>query len=352
MRGGLAFALALGLAGCALDGGTPIPGAPAHHVAEGFRNVPYTPAPDAVALAADRVRLAVVPDSRAAARPAPQSSAAARAAWDALGTDDAVLWIGHATVLVRLGGKTILTDPVFADYVTPLPPIGPRRMVPPGLALAGLPRIDAIIVSHDHYDHFEPDTIRRIAARDRPLCLLPLKVGADEGDLGCGRMVRLDWGQSARLGTGASALVFRLLPAQHDSGRGLFDHDSSLWGSWLIEAREGKAVRRVYFAGDSGYGPHFARIGRRYGPIDLALIPVGAYRPLPANRYLHIGPARAMRAFRDLRARHMLAIHWGTFALGTDDPMAARREVPKAAAMAKIDPARVWVFRIGEARRF
>src|SRR6185295_16121998 len=145
----------------------------------------------------DRLRLAVIPNPEAEARPARRSSAAARAAWDALGAGDAVLWIGHATMLVRLGGKTILFDPVFADYVTPVPPVGPRRLVPPGIVLADLPRIDAVLISHDHYDHFEPAAIRRIAARDRPLCLLPLRVGEAEGDLGCARTQRLDWGASA-----------------------------------------------------------------------------------------------------------------------------------------------------------
>jgi N-acyl-phosphatidylethanolamine-hydrolysing phospholipase D len=188
------------LAACADVPATPIPGAPAHHVEGGFRNDPATPAPDAVAFAFDRLRLAVIPNPEARERLARQSSAAARAAWNASGDADAVLWIGHAIVLVRLGGKTLLFDPIFADHATPVPPIGPRRLVPPGVALADLPRIDAILVSHDHYDHFEPSAIRSIAARDRPLCLLPLGVGGRE-NFGCARTERLDWGGEARLGT-------------------------------------------------------------------------------------------------------------------------------------------------------
>ena len=336
------------LASCAIGPREPIPGAPAHHVEGGFRNVPERPDPDAVAFAFDRFRLAVLPNPDAAARPARQSSAMARAAWDALGGADAVLWIGHATVLLRLGGKTILTDPVFADYVTPMAPIGPRRIVPLGLALADLPHIDVILISHDHYDHFEPAAIRRIAARDRPLCLLPLNVGADEGDLGCARTERLDWGGIARLDN----LVLHLLPAQHDSGRGVFDRNRSLWGSWLVEASRGRGQRRVYFAGDSGYGPHFARIGAAHGPIDLALLPVAAFAPRIVNRYVHVDPAGAVRAFIDLKARRMLAIHWGTFALGTDDAFAARADVPRAAADAAIPADRVWIFEVGESRRF
>ena len=344
----LAMALAAAaLAACVTEPASPVPGAPPHHVEGGFRNVPQAPAPDAVAFAFDRLRLAVFPDPEASARPARQSSAAARAAWDALGAGDAVLWIGHATVLVRLGGKTILFDPVFADYVTPVPPVGPRRLTPPGLALADLPRIDAVLVSHDHYDHFEPAAIRRIAARDRPLCLLPLRVGGRD-DFGCARIERLDWDGAARLGN----VVIRFLPARHDSGRGLLDRNRALWGSWLVEARRGGAVRRVYFAGDTGYGPHFARIGGAHGPIDLALLPVAAYGPRVVNRYVHLDPAGALRAFADLSARHMLAMHWGTFALGTDGALAARADVPRAAAAAGVAADRVWLLEVGEARRF
>ncbi len=342
---------ATAIASCASEPGKPVPGAPAHHVEGGFRNVPAARAPDAVAFSFDRLRLAAIPNPEARERPGLQSSAAARAAWDATGDADAVLWIGHATVLVRLGGKTILFDPLFGDYATPVPPVGPRRLVPPGIALADLPRIDAILVSHDHYDHFEPSAIRRIAARDKPLCLLPLGVGG-RADFGCARTARLDWGGTARLGEGAAAVTLRLLPAQHDSGRGLFDRNRALWGSWLAEARRGRAARRVYFAGDTGYGPHFARIDAAHGPIDLALLPVAAYGPRVVNRHVHLEPAEALRAFADLRARRMLAIHWGTFALGTDDALAARADVPRAAAAAGVAADRVWMVEPGETRRF
>lgn len=346
-----AAAAVLLLSGCAGEPRTPLPGAPAHHIEGGFRNVPAPPATDAVAFGADRLRLALVPNLDAAPRPAARSAQEARAAWDALGAHDAVLWIGHATVLIRLAGKTILFDPVFGDYATPLPPLGPRRLVPPALALADLPRIDAILVSHDHYDHFEPAAIRRIAARDRPLCLLPLGVGGRD-DFGCARVERLDWGGAARLGEGAAAVTLRLLPAQHDSGRHLLDRNRALWGAWLAEARRGRAVRRVYFAGDTGYGPHFARIGAAHGPIELALLPVAAYSPRVVNRYVHLDPAGAMKAFADLRARRLVAIHWGTFALGTDDALAARSDVPRAADAAGVARDRVWLLEIGEARRF
>ena len=331
------------VAACALGGDEPAPGAPPHHTDAGFRNAPAIAPAAQHEFVLDRLRLALLPNPDAAERPPARTSAEAHAAWDALGAADSVAWIGHSTVLIRLAGKTILADPVFGAYVTPAPPFGPRRLVPPGMALADLPRIDVILVSHNHYDHFEPDAIRRIAERDRPLCLFPLGVGGSE-DFGCARAQRMDWGASVR----HDALTLSFLPAQHDSGRGLFDRNASLWGSWLIESRR----KRVYFAGDTGYGPHLARIGATYGPIDLALLPVAAYGPRSVNREVHLDPEGALRAFVDLRARRMLAIHWGTFALGTDDAFAARADVPRAAAAAGIASDRVWVFEIGEARRF
>jgi len=340
----VALLAGLALAGCALDAGTPVPGQPPHHVTDGFRNAPQPPSAAPVDLVLDRIRLALLPNPAAIAKPAARTSREARAAWDALGEGDAVVWIGHATVLVRVGGKTILTDPVFGDYATPVPPIGPRRLVPPGIALADLPRIDVIVISHDHYDHFEPDSIRRIAARDRPLCLLPLNVGGRTENFGCGRTQRLDWGAAARL----DGVTLHFLPAQHDSGRGVLDRNRSLWGSWLIAARR----RRVYFAGDTGYGPHFGRIGAERGPIELAILPVAAYAPRSVNRHVHLDPAGALGAFRDLKARRMLAVHWGTYALGTDDAFAARTDVPRAAAAERLGPDRVWVLDPGDARRF
>lgn len=344
-RAGLFSALAaaaLALVGCATDAGTPLPGQPPHHVQDGFRNVPPPPPASWLDIALDRIRLAVLPNPDAVPKPAARDSRQARADWDALGNADGFVWIGHATVLVRIGGKTILTDPIFGDYASPVPGVGPRRLVPPGIALHDLPRIDAILVSHDHYDHFETDSIRRLARRDRPLCLFPLRVGGKE-DFGCARALRLDWGGQARIG----AVTLRFLPAQHDSGRGMLDRNRTLWGSWLAESRG----RRVYFAGDTGPGPHFARIAR-HGPIDVAILPVAAYAPRSVNRYVHLDPAGAVAAFRQLRARRMLAVHWGTFALGTDDAFAARRDVAQAAAEAGIAPERVLVIDPGLPQRF
>jgi L-ascorbate metabolism protein UlaG (beta-lactamase superfamily) len=336
-------AAALVLAGCATDAGTPVPDRPVHHVREGFRNVPRPPSAEWWEIALDRIRLAVLPNPDAVLKATESTSRQARAAWDALGNADGFAWIGHATVLLRLGGTTILTDPMFGAYASPVAGVGPRRLVPPGIALEDLPRIDVVLVSHDHYDHFDPDSIRRLTSRDRILCLFPLRVGGKD-EFGCARAERVDWGSRKRFGD----VTLHLLPAQHDSGRRLLDRNRTLWGSWLMERRG----RRVYFAGDTGPGPHFARIGASHGPIDLAILPVAAYEPRSVNRYVHLDPEGAVSAFRQLRARRMLAVHWGTFALGTDDAFAARRDVARAAADAQLPPERVLVIEPGAVRRF
>lgn len=330
------------LAGCASYRGAVVADRPPHHGAQGFRNWPAIDEPDASEIAADWARLAVTTRRRTPPPGLALSAEEARAGWNALGDADGVMWIGHATLMIRIAGVTVLTDPVYAESMTPLPPFGPLRVVAPGLPLDMLPRIDAIVISHNHYDHFEPATIRHIAARDRPLCLAPLRV-RPERDLGCERYAELDWGDTATRG----AVTLRFLPAQHESGRNIFDRNRTLWGSWLIEGNG----RRVYFAGDTGFGPHFATIGAQYAPIDLAILPVAAHLPRNPNAQLHIGPADAIRAFLALGASRMVAMHWGTYALGTDGIFDAQTALPQAARAAGIDPRRVWLLRIGETRR-
>lgn len=335
-------ALSVGLAGCALGSKAPRPDYPRHHTLSGFRNRPAVPAPSQLAFVLDRLRLVLFATAPDAAPGFALGQQKVQAGWTRSGQADAVLWIGHATVLLRLGGRTILTDPVFANYLTPIPPFGPRRLLPPAMSRRTLPPIDVILISHNHYDHFEPATIRKIAARDRPLCLVPLKMVARGETLGCRRLVRFDWGETFRFGT----LTFRFLPAQHDSGRGLFDRNRSLWGSWMIVSRK----RRVYFAGDTGYGLHFASIARRFGPIDLAILPIAAYVPRAVNRHVHLDPAQALKAFVDLKARRMLPIHWGTYAMGVDPPFAAPAKLVRRAARQELNH-RLWFLRIGEARK-
>ena len=255
---------------------------------------------------------------------------------------DSVTWIGHATLLIRLAGLTILTDPVFGAEVSPLASFGPCRMGPPAIALADLPPIDVVLVSHDHYDHFEPAGIRALATRNDLLCLLPLGVGDDLAPLGCAQTRFLDWGDSVQHGD----VQFVFLPAQHWSGRGMLDRNATLWGSFAIVG-EGASI---YFAGDTGYGPHLHTIGEKLGPFNLAALPIAGYEPRHLNAPVHMDPEEALRALQDLRATRLLPIHWGTFELGEEDPYEPAQTLRAAAPGSSVAPDRLLILRLGETR--
>lgn len=241
-----------------------------------------------------------------------------------------VTLIGHATLLVQMDGLNLLTDPVWSVAAGPRGWMGPRRRRPAAYPLAALPPIDAVLLSHNHYDHLDVPTLVALHRRHRCPVVTPLGNGRHLARFGI-PAVELDWWGTHALG----ALGITCVPAQHFSGRGLFDRDHSLWGGFVVEGPSG----RVYFAGDTGWGGHFAEIGRRCGPPDLALLPIGAYRPRPIMRPVHTDPEEAVRAHVALGARRSIPIHYGTFALGADGPdeallaLAAAREahgVPEA----------------------
>lgn len=231
------------------------------------------------------------------------------------GTDPTATWIGHATVLLQLGGVNILTDPHFGERASPVSWAGPRRAVPPSPALSELPPIHAVVLSHDHYDSLDAGTVRRLRARPGgadTVFFTPLGYKAWFADLGVTNVVELDWWEQAE----AFGVTFTAVPVQHWCKRGLFDRNKRLWAGWVIAG----AGRKVMFVGDSGYTPGFADIGGRLGPFDLALIPIGAYAPRWFMKPHHMNPEEAVRAHADLRARRSIAIHWGTFVL-TDEPL-------------------------------
>jgi N-acyl-phosphatidylethanolamine-hydrolysing phospholipase D len=241
-----------------------------------------------------------------------------------------------------MGGMTFLTDPVFSDTAGPAPYLGPRRQVAPGVPLSELPHIDFALVSHDHYDHADLPTITALA-RTGTRFVVPLELGTLVRDAG-GEVIELDWWQDTTIGK----LTIHCVPAQHFSGRSLTDGNKRLWAGWVVD--DGK--RRFYHAGDTGYFDGFAEIGRRLGPIDLAAVPIGAYRPSAIMRYVHMDPAEAIQAFVDLDARNAIGMHYGTFDL-TDEPM---DEPPRwfhaEADKRGIDAGRVWTPKIGETLRF
>lgn len=225
--------------------------------------------------------------------------------------DLAVTWFGHATSLIEVDGYRVLVDPVWGRRVSPSPTIGPARMHPVPLVLSALPRLDVIIISHDHYDHLDMETVIELARSQEATFVVPLGVGAHLHKWGIDgeRIVELDWGESHRIGD----LTLGCCRARHFSGRGL-KRDLTLWSSWAIVGPRHK----VYFSGDSGYSTCFSEIGTQYGPFDLALIAVGAYdRRWPD---IHLDPEEAVLAFVDVQSGRskigsMLPIHWGTFNL-------------------------------------
>ena len=227
-----------------------------------------------------------------------------------------VTWVGHASLLVQLAGLNILTDPMWSQRASPVQFSGPRRWVPPGIAFADLPPIDIVLQSHNHYDHLDDDTLRRLAW-DHPGAAWAVPLGLAQFVRKRGvrneAVTELDWWQEHDLG----AIRVVCTPAQHFSARSFRDRGATLWCGWSLAAQSGK---RVFFAGDTGYHPEFAQIAERCGPFDLALMPIGAYEPRWFMRYLHMNPEEAVAAFRALGARAMVPIHWGTFKL-TDEAM-------------------------------
>lgn len=256
-----------------------------------------------------------------------------------------VTWIGHATLLVQMDHVTFLTDPIWSDTASPVSFAGPRRFVPPGLALEALPPLDFVVVSHNHYDHLDLATLAALAARDAGTRLfVPLGNAALLEGGGVANVVELDWGESRE----HRGVRVTCLPAQHWSKRGLGDDDRALWSSWAVAGPE----RRFYFAGDTGWFDGFARIAEVFGSFDLAAVPIGAYEPAAMMRAAHLDPEQAVRAARALRARRALAIHYGTFDL-SDEPLdEPPRRFRDAAEREGLGSDEAWVLRIGETRAF
>jgi L-ascorbate metabolism protein UlaG (beta-lactamase superfamily) len=212
-------------------------------------------------------------------------------------------WIGHASWLLQLDGISLLIDPVFSDSIGP----GVRRRVPPALAVAGLPSIDAQLVTHNHRDHLDLPSLKAVGQ--------PIVAGLGLTQFFAGHglhCAELDWWGATQVG----AVSVRFVPSQHWSRRGLGDANATLWGGFIIEG----SSARIYHSGDTAYFEGFTEIAHRVGPIDAALLPIGAYEPAWFMSKQHMNPEEAVRAFSDLGARELLAMHWGTFQL-TDEPM-------------------------------
>jgi L-ascorbate metabolism protein UlaG (beta-lactamase superfamily) len=228
-------------------------------------------------------------------------------------------FIGHATTLIQVDGQNILTDPVWAERASPVSFAGPQRYVPPGIDFDDLPRIDIVVISHDHYDHLDLATLQRLRDHFDPVFVVGLGQSELLHDAGIERTVELDWWQPWAMPNGCKLWGAQ---AKHWTGRTPLSRNHSLWMSYVIETDGGP----VYFAGDTGYGPHFRAVRDKFGPMRLALLPIGAYMPRWFMSYQHMDPAEAVQAHLDLGAASSLAIHFGTFDLsdeGQTEPVRA-----------------------------
>lgn len=235
--------------------------------------------------------------------------------------DDAlrITLVNHSTVLLQQRGSNLLTDPIWSERASPLTWIGPRRRRAPGVRCEDLPRLDAVLISHTHYDHLDLATLGRLAVRGGSTFIVPSGVDRLLRAANIGPVRSLDWGDSVSL----PGCVIHCVPAMHFSGRGLFDRNRTLWCGYVIECRE----RLVYYAGDTGFGPHFAWIRERFGSPRLALLPIGAYEPRWFMSPVHMAPNEAVRAHQILASGTSIAIHHGTFQLADDGIDTAREQL-------------------------
>ena len=292
------------------------PAADAHHTRDGFRNPHMAPSNNSLWSFlklrwfgdepwADQTRdLHRLPQVKV-------DAAALRLAVDR----PTLTWLGHASFLIRVGHTRILTDPVFSPRVSPLSFIGPHRLTPPPVALADLPPIDLVVISHNHYDHLDETTLRQLG--NQPHYLVPLQVAPHLTALGidAARIHSFDWWQQARITVDGQQLTATATPAQHWSSRGLWDRNRSLWCGWHL-AWDNFVL---WFAGDTGYNDRqFVEIGRRLAPPDVALLPIGAYAPRSFMHSHHINPAEAVLIHQQAGAKTSIGMHWGTYPLSAE----------------------------------
>ena len=236
-------------------------------------------------------------------------------------------WIGHASALVEIDGHRLLTDPVWSERASPSTLVGPRRFHPPPLPIEALPPIDAVIISHDHFDHLDMATVQALAARGSRFAV-PLGVGAhlEAWSIPVAQITELDWGEAVRV----AELELVATPARHYSGRNPLRRDGMLWSSWVVKGPR----HRIFFSGDSGYFDGFKAVGAAHGPFDLTLIKIGACDR--TWQEIHMSPEEAVRVHLDLGGKFLLPVHWGTFNLAFHAWNAPAEEVVAAAAVRRV----------------
>jgi N-acyl-phosphatidylethanolamine-hydrolysing phospholipase D len=276
-----------------------------------------------------------------AAHVLPQDQALAMLA--AHGAADTLTWLGHAAFLVRMNGRTVLVDPFLADFASPIDGIGPRRHAGPGIAVDRLPPVDVLVISHNHYDHLDLRTLRRLPAKEKMQVIVPAGLGGLLRGSGFPQVTEMRWGESLKL----DGLDVTSVPAVHFSSRGLFDHDKTLWSGYVFQSPQ----KRVYFAGDTAYhGTLFKRLRQAIGPVDLALVPIGVYEPRKLMAHVHVNPEEAVQLARDLGAQAVVGMHWGTLVLSTEPAQEPPHRFRAAGREQGYADEALWVMAIGETR--
>jgi N-acyl-phosphatidylethanolamine-hydrolysing phospholipase D len=253
-----------------------------------------------------------------------------------------ITWIGHSTVLIQVGGLNILTDPIFSERCSPFSFLGPKRHTPPAISLEELPAINIVLISHNHYDHLDSKTIKILG--DKSLYLVPKGIGQWLHKRGITNVVEFNWWENLKL----NKIVFNSVPVQHFSSRMFFDYNNSLWCGWVIESKYGK----VFYAGDTGYSRLFKALKKRFGPIKVAILPIGSYMPRYIFGSMHLDPPEALLAHKDLGAAHSIPVHWGAFKLTAEPIFEPPLYMQKVLMDNKISPKKFSIINIGETKKF
>ncbi len=318
-------------------------GEPKHHTQNGFRNYPVVPDPPPVGAAfylrrvLDSFFLPDVPDDHYL------SEEDAISQLQQLNGQDSITWFGHATFLIRIDGMTILTDPFLTEFASPLWEFGPRRYVQPGISLDNLPAIDMIIVSHNHLDHLDAETVESLQGKEKIRVFVPPRLKPFFKERGYTYIEELDWNESSS----HNGIELTALPAVHFSGRGMNDKNRTLWCAWSISSQHGK----VFFSGDTSYSPTiFKTIGQENGPFDLAVVSIGAYKTRESGPASHLTPEEAVAVAMDTKSEIAVAMHWGTIMLSDEPPWEPPVRFKKAAQASGIPSDQLWIMKIGESR--
>lgn len=321
-----------------------LPSMPWHHVEGGFRNPPGSPVRGGERSEWWAFMWRGMSRRSEVDLPAGHvlDTAAAKTALAAANGENTLTWLGHAGFLMRFNGLWVACDPFLSTYASPVPPLGPKRFAPPSLGTLDLPPIDVLLLSHNHYDHLDLPTLERLPLAPKAVLICPLKVA---GYLDTGRFAKvleLDWHQSA----GLPGLDVTLVPSIHFSARTLWDRNESLWGGFMLTT----PAQRLYFAGDTAFGPLFGELGQAYGPVDIALLPIGAYEPRKLMQASHCTPEEAVEIGRRIRAKRVVGMHWGVVRLTDEPPFEPPARFHAAIEAAGLAPDWQWPMTIGQTR--